>query len=107
MYFTHSKSHGRKILGKRGKKYKADASEYLRNQNLIGLNIDGRLSVSIIFHPPSTAKMDIDNYLKAPIDSLSDCGFWLDDSQIDELKIVRSNKVKDGILRFDVRVIDS
>ena len=102
MYFTHSRHHGRKILGKRGRAYKNDCMEALESLGLCGEGITERVSVVIHMRPPTIAKRDLDNYLKAPLDALSDAEFWDDDSQIDSLKIVRKEKVKGG--RLDVFV---
>ena len=49
----------------------------------------GRLSVDIILHPPDRRRRDVDNSHKALLDSMTKAGVWLDDSQIDDLRIRR------------------
>jgi len=60
---------------------------------------EGRLSVRIEAYPPDKRKRDLDNLPKAPLDALTISGLWKDDSQIDELHIVRCSVVSAGFIR--------
>lgn len=51
----------------------------------------GRLEVSIHAFPPDKRKRDLDNLFKSVLDSMTKAGVWLDDEQIDSLKIVRGS----------------
>ncbi len=48
-----------------------------------------RLRVIVSAHPPDRRRRDLDNIFKVVGDSLTECGVWTDDSQIDDLRIIR------------------
>lgn len=50
---------------------------------------DGRLAVVIKACPPDRRRRDLDNMLKGLLDALTHGGAWEDDSQIDQLAIIR------------------
>jgi len=56
----------------------------------------GPLAVFIEVYPPDRRRRDIDNLLKAIIDSLEHGGVFHDDSQIEWLLIERANIVPKG-----------
>lgn len=58
--------------------------------------LEGRLSVFVAIWPSNRIRQDLDNRLKALQDSLTHAGVWLDDSQIDELHLVRREVIKGG-----------
>lgn len=64
-----------------------------------------RLKLEVTFHFPNRLRRDIDNYLKATIDSLVKCEFCVDDEQFDELIVRRGNVVKGGLLKIKVMEI--
>lgn len=66
------------------------------------LRLTSRLKLEVIFHFPTKQKRDIDNHLKATIDSLVKCGFCEDDEQFDELVVKRGAVVKGGLIRLKV-----
>ena len=69
------------------------------------LNTGERLKLDVTFHFPNRLRRDIDNYLKATIDSLVKCGFCIDDEQFDELIVRRGNVIKGGLIRLKVSEI--
>lgn len=64
-----------------------------------------RLKLDVTFHFPNKRCTDIDNYLKATIDSLVKCGLCKDDEQFDELLVKRGNVIKGGLIRLIVSEI--
>lgn len=66
------------------------------------LRLTSRLKMEVTFHFPTHQKRDIDNHLKATIDSLVKCGFCEDDEQFDELHVKRGNVIKGGLIRLKV-----
>lgn len=79
-------------------------------QKLVGLFVKphkstARLKAEITFHFPDRRCRDIDNYLKATIDSLVKCGLCVDDEQFDELIVKRGDVVKGGLIKITVHEI--
>lgn len=64
-----------------------------------------RLKLEVTFHFPNRQCRDIDNYLKASIDSLVKCGLCVDDEQFDELVVKRGNIIKGGLIQLHVSEI--
>lgn len=62
------------------------------------LPMEGKLSVLIEVYPPDHRRRDIDNVSKVTLDSLQYAGVYRDDYQIDDLRIIRREVVKDGKL---------
>ena len=56
------------------------------------------LSVEIRVFPPDRRRRDLDNVLKAALDSLQHAGVFHDDSQIVRLTVERGQCVRDGSL---------
>lgn len=69
------------------------------------LGSESRLKLDVTFHFPDRKVRDIDNYLKATIDSLVKCGLCVDDEQFDELIVKRGPVVKGGLLKLKVSEI--
>jgi crossover junction endodeoxyribonuclease RusA len=63
-----------------------------------------RLSVTIEAWMPDKRRRDLDNLLKAALDALTHAGVWDDDSQIDDLRIVRAPLVG-GVLKISVQEV--
>lgn len=71
------------LISARGRTYRVNAiasvwEQLKRRPQLITHEID----IHVILYPPSRAKRDLDNFLKALFDSLTYAGVWADDSQI-------------------------
>ena len=65
----------------------------------------GRLRVSIDWHPPDKRRRDIDNILKSIFDALEHAGVYADDSQIDELTVARLETAPSGKVVIGLEVI--
>lgn len=61
--------------------------------------LSGRLQLDVVLHPADARVRDIDNCLKALLDSLSHAGVYVDDSQIDRLIVCRGEIIKGGQCR--------
>jgi crossover junction endodeoxyribonuclease RusA len=58
-----------------------------------------RLGIELQVYPPDNRTRDIDNILKAVLDSLVTCGLMQDDEQIDDLRVIRCDRIKGGKIR--------
>ncbi|WP_343876531.1 RusA family crossover junction endodeoxyribonuclease, partial [Tatumella punctata] len=63
-------------------------------------------SVTIYASPPDIRTRDLDNLSKGVLDALTKAGFWLDDGQIDVLRLERLEKRKGGGLLVVVRELE-
>lgn len=55
-----------------------------------------RISVLLVACAPDRRRRDLDGMLKALLDALTHAGIWDDDSQIDDLRIVRGSEIVEG-----------
>ncbi|WP_442511617.1 RusA family crossover junction endodeoxyribonuclease [Novipirellula sp. SH528] len=75
----------RVLVSKQGREYRTAVGAYLHNKRVKPL--EGDLVVDITLEPPDRRKRDVDNVLKAMLDSLQAGGAFHDDSQIVRLSI--------------------
>jgi crossover junction endodeoxyribonuclease RusA len=80
---------GRQIISAKGRQYRDDVQAVVlchpRRQRFTG-----RLRVLAELWVPDKRRRDVDNSLKAILDSVTHAGLWDDDEQIDDLRIVRA-----------------
>lgn len=96
---------GRTMLSEDGRRYRravADAVLVAR----AGRQLRQRLAVTIEARMPDRRKRDLDNLPKAVLDGLTHAGVWLDDGQIDDLRVWRSDRMG-GVVLVTIRVIES
>ena len=62
----------------------------------------GRVKIDIRVHFKDKRKRDIDNVIKSLLDALTHAGAWDDDSQIDDLHIMRGEVIKNGKVIIDI-----
>ncbi len=100
-YYTIARN--RKILSKKGRKYKQDAFILILGQLPRGFH-EYRSSVSLYIraYPPDKRKRDLDNILKPVLDSLTLGGVYEDDAQVEDLRIIRFNPCKPGRVEIDI-----
>ena len=92
---------GRTMLSKEGRDYRkaVEQTVMLQRAGKVG---DARVAVDIEVRMPDKRRRDLDNLPKAVLDSLTHVGLWDDDSQIDDLRIWRSDR-KGGVVIVRVR----
>lgn len=67
--------------------------------------MEGRIALFVAIHPANRCRQDIDNRIKSLADALTHAGVWLDDSQIDDLHIVRREVIKGGLIKVVITEI--
>jgi crossover junction endodeoxyribonuclease RusA len=84
-YWRHNK--GRTHISEAGQAYRLAVVKATAQRGYTALT--GRLAVVVDAFPPDHKRRDLDNAYKALLDSLTHAGLWLDDEQIDDLRIIR------------------
>ncbi|HDR1113655.1 TPA: RusA family crossover junction endodeoxyribonuclease [Pasteurella multocida] len=86
-------------ISEKGRKYSRDVAWLVRGKKFPK---DKRACVFIEAFMPDKRERDLDNLFKALLDSLVKAGVLVDDSIIDELRIVRRKVVKNGLVRVHI-----
>lgn len=81
----------RVLVSDKGRRYRTEVSKACMIQKA-PRRIAGRLAVRIYAEAPDVRARDLDNLPKGLLDSLTNANLWEDDSQIDDLRIVRGPK---------------
>ena len=97
----------RQIISKRGRKYRIDAVNEIKALNLDDINIDSELVFKMTINPPTLRSYDVDNFTKGVFDALSHAKFWVDDSQVKKLVIIKGVKTKFGNVEIEVNNVKS
>ena len=93
----------RTLISKRGREFQALVCDRVRQQG--SPKIGGRLAVCIYAMPPDRRRRDLDNVLKATLDSLQRAHVIRDDGDIDDLRIYRGDRIDGGRLVVEIREI--
>lgn len=100
-YYVSGRNRQR-FISAAGSRFRADVGKSLEENNAINLKLDMKLNVEVILYPPDKKVRDLDNYMKALLDSLTHGGLWADDSLIDQLSIYRGERTRGGLVRIEV-----
>lgn len=91
------------LISAAGREYKAAVAKLCAAARIP--RHDGRLAVVVEAFPPDRRRRDLDNMLKGVLDSLTHGGAWEDDSQIDDLRIVRGPVKQGGSVTVRIALI--
>jgi crossover junction endodeoxyribonuclease RusA len=95
--------HNRIILSKAGRQYKIDCTAAILTQGKV--RFSGRVAYVIYAHMPDRRTRDLSNLTKIVEDTLTYAGVWDDDSQVDDMRVVRAECVPDGKLVMRIEEI--
>jgi crossover junction endodeoxyribonuclease RusA len=87
-HISRGKLAGRTLISEKGREYRAQIAKLAVVHKWCSHG-GNRLTVTIKASPPDCRARDLDNILKALLDALGHAGVYTDDSQIDELHIIR------------------
>jgi len=87
---------GKRVLSKTGRAYKQIVS-YLKVKQL-----SGSIGIEVILKAKDNRRRDLDNILKCLLDSLGGAGLYDDDSQVDEITVIRGEKDPAHIIEVSV-----
>lgn len=94
-YYRHNR--GRTHISAEGQAYRDNVARIIKNAMLdIGLAMPVKIRIEC--HMPDRRRRDLDNLQKAVFDALTSAGFWLDDGQIDDMRVIRYQAIKGGML---------
>lgn len=91
---------GRTLISREGRKYRDDIIALAARS--LWPHFDGPVAVKIVACPPDRRRRDLDNMLKPMLDALTHAKLWDDDSQIDDLQIVRGDLTPGGRMEVEV-----
>ncbi len=103
-YWRRCKGRAGMFISERGQRF-ADAVIYEHYSPRVIFSEDKRLAVTVKLFPPDRRKRDLDNFNKGLLDALTKARIYADDSQIDELRIIRCEKTKGGKAEVEIKVI--
>ena len=94
------------LLSAAGRQYRTDVIAAVFDQYPLHKPLESRLSVQITALPPDRRSRDLDNLLKGPLDAMEHAGVYVNDSQIDDLHIIRGPRLPGGHLVVFVERIE-
>lgn len=99
---TYWRANGnRRFITPKGVAFKRDMQLFIKP-----LMTQKRLSIEVELSYPDRRVRDLDNSLKALLDSLVSSGLCLDDSQFDQILIRRGSVIKGGLMKIIVHELD-
>lgn len=108
-YWRHpstGKLAGRTLISEAGRRYRDAIMAQAVAENWPEFDEEARLKVEIEAWMPDRRRRDLDNVLKAALDSMTYTGLWPDDSHIDELRITRVPTIG-GMLKIKVEALQA
>jgi crossover junction endodeoxyribonuclease RusA len=91
---------GRKILSTKGRKYKEEVLKLLGTERA---SLKGPIKCTYTFYRGDRRRYDISNYVKVIEDCLTECKYWVDDSQVIEIHIFKGDVCKTNP-RVDIEI---
>jgi len=93
---TYWRANGqRRYISPAGVKFTEEVSLIVKNKKPKTFG-DKQVAISVMIHPRSKRKFDLDNTLKAILDALMKAGMYDDDSQIEYIEIARGENIDGG-----------
>lgn len=87
--------HGhRRFLTPKAVEFKTQVAHVVSQQSIHFGN--ARLRIKIVLHAPDKRVRDLDNTIKPTLDALVQAGLFNDDSQVDDLTVLRGEPCKGG-----------
>jgi len=87
------------FIARAGQEFRAQVLKDLKARYPLLVPLSCRLCVKVELCPPTKAQRDLDNFNKGPLDALKHAGVYVDDSQIDDLRVVRGPVVSSGCVK--------
>lgn len=94
----------RRFIKAAGVEYRKAVAEIVSDAGI--QTLEGRISLFVAVYPANRIRQDLDNRMKALQDALTEAGVWNDDSQIDELHLIRRGVEKGGRVEVVITEIE-
>lgn len=96
----------RTLLSKEARVFRNQARGELLAQGAANRKLAGRVVLEVVLYPKNGRAFDIDNKLKALLDALTYSRVWLDDGQVDEIRVVRGPQQDEARARVTIRTME-
>ncbi|EIV8258870.1 RusA family crossover junction endodeoxyribonuclease [Escherichia coli] len=103
-YYRHNR--GRTHISADGVAYRNSVTMLILNSQL-NIHTAAPLKLRIECHMPDRRRRDLDNLQKAAFDALTKAGFWLDDCQVVDYRVVKMPIVKGGKLELTITELEA
>lgn len=80
---------GRTLMSARGRQYKSAVWLAVQQQGHLHKRMAGRIAVDVLAYAPDKRMRDIDNLAKGLLDAIAGAGVFMNDEQIDDLRVRR------------------
>ncbi|WP_241616820.1 RusA family crossover junction endodeoxyribonuclease [Rosenbergiella epipactidis] len=91
------------LISASGRIFRANAIAAVVEQlKRIPKTITGPVQITLRLSPPDKRRRDLDNYLKAIFDSLTQAGVWEDDSQIQKMDVEWGEVIRGGSSEINI-----
>ncbi|WP_227136715.1 crossover junction endodeoxyribonuclease RusA [Kosakonia radicincitans] len=103
-YYRHNR--GRTHISAEGNAYRNAVAQIIK-AGLLDISTKLPLRVRIECHMPDRRRRDLDNLQKAAFDALTKAGFWADDVQVVDYRVVKMPVVKGGRLQLTITELEA
>lgn len=103
-YYRHNR--GRTHISAEGVAYR-HAVEEIITAGMLDIHTKSPLKIRIECHMPDRRRRDLDNLQKAAFDALTKAGFWADDVQVVDYRVVKMPVVKGGRLELTITELEA
>lgn len=76
-------------------------------KSMLNIRTAAPLKMRIECHMPDRRRRDLDNLQKAAFDALTKAGFWMDDCQVIDYRVVKMPIVKGGCLELTITELEA
>lgn len=103
-YYRHNR--GRTHISTEGTAYRQAVGKII-SDGLLNIRTESPLKIRIECHMPDRRRRDLDNLQKAAFDALTKAGFWMDDCQVIDYRVVKMPIVKGGKLELTITELEA
>lgn len=102
-YYRHN--HGRTHISTEGQAYRDSVARIIKD-SMLDIGLATPVKIRIECHMADRRRRDLDNLQKAAFDALTKAGFWMDDVQVVDYRVVKMPIVKGGRLELTITELE-